>query len=280
MYSAFRLGCEIVGREYEMKNVLDFQNNKATGEPISMVTSYDTWSAKIINDTQIDCILVGDSASMVMHGYPSTVHASIEMIAAHVAAVSKGAPLKFIVGDLPFLSHRKGKESLMESVQTLMKAGANSVKLEGARGHLEDAAHVVESGVPVMGHLGLTPQSVHQLGGFKVQGKGEEAAKQILDDALSLEQVGCFSIVLECIPAPLAGEITNNLSIPTIGIGSGPDTSGQVLVLQDLLGMDPSFQPKFVRRYLDGFHLIKHALDDFDSDVKAKSFPVKKESFV
>ena len=177
-----------------MKNVLDFQNNKATGEPISMVTSYDTWSAKIINDTQIDCILVGDSASM--------------------------------------------------------------------------------------GHLGLTPQSVHQHGGFKVQGKGEEAAKQILDDALSLEQVGCFSIVLECIPAPLAGEITNNLSIPTIGIGSGPDTSGQVLVLQDLLGMDPSFQPKFVRRYLDGFHLIKHALDDFDSDVKAKSFPVKKESFV
>ena len=131
-----------------------------------------------------------------------------------------------------------------------------------------------------MGHLGLTPQSVNQLGGFKVQGKGEETARQILEDAIALEQAGCFAIVLECIPAPLAQEITQALTIPTIGIGSGPDTSGQVLVLHDLLGMDPSFKPKFVRRYLDGYSLIKDAIERFDADVKTKAFPVKKESFV
>ena len=263
-----------------MKSVLEFHKKQAQGEPISMVTCYDTWSARIINDSRIDCILVGDSASMVMHGHPSTVHADIEMMTAHVRAVSKGAPNKFLIGDIPFLAHRKGRESLMDTVELLMKAGSHSVKLEGARGHLDDVAHVVQSGVPVMGHLGLTPQSVHQLGGFKVQGKGEETAREIFEDAMALEKAGCFSIVLECIPAPLAKEITEALSIPTIGIGSGPDTSGQVLVLQDLLGMDPSFQPKFVRRYMEGYELIKEAVNHFDADVKARTFPVKKESFV
>ena len=263
-----------------MKSVLEFQSKKAQGEAISMVTCYDTWSARIINDTEIDCILIGDSASMVMHGHPSTVHADIHMLEAHVAAVSRGAPQKFLIGDLPFLTHRKGRTALMDAVDILMKAGANSVKLEGAQGHLDDIAYVVESGVPVMGHLGLTPQSVHQLGGFKVQGKGEEAARNILDDALALEKAGCFSIVLECIPATLAAEITQKISIPTVGIGSGSETAGQVLVLQDLLGMDPHFQPKFVRRYLEGYELIKGAIDHYHSDVKAGNFPIKKESFV
>lgn len=245
-----------------------------------MVTCYDTWSARIINDTSLDCILVGDSASMVMHGYPSTVHADTEMMSMHVRAVARGAPAKFLVGDIPFLAHRKGRKPLMDTVEQLMKAGANAVKLEGARGHLDEIAHIVASGVPVMGHLGLTPQSVNQLGGFKVQGKGEETARQISEDAMSLEQAGCFAVVLECIPAPLAGEITKALSIPTIGIGSGPDTAGQVLVLQDLLGVDPSFKPKFVRRYLEGYQLIKEALEHFDEDVKLGRFPIKKESFV
>jgi 3-methyl-2-oxobutanoate hydroxymethyltransferase len=263
-----------------MKSVLDFQNKKALGEAISMVTSYDTWSAKIINDSAIDCILVGDSASMVMHGYPSTVHADVEMMATHVRAVSQGAPNKFIIGDIPFLAHRKGRKALIDSVEGLMKAGAHAIKLEGAQGHLEDISYVVQSGVPVMGHLGLTPQSVNQLGGFKVQGKGEDTAKSIFEDALALEKAGCFSIVLECIPAPLGCKITKALNIPTIGIGSGSDTSGQVLVLQDLLGMDPSFQPKFVRRYLNGYALIKEAMNQFDADVKSNDFPVKKESFV
>ncbi|MCB1120159.1 MAG: 3-methyl-2-oxobutanoate hydroxymethyltransferase [Verrucomicrobiae bacterium] len=263
-----------------MKSVLEFQSKKDLGGAISMVTCYDTWSAKIINDTQIDCILVGDSASMVMHGFPSTVHAHTPMMAAHVAAVVKGAPGKFIVGDIPFLAHRKGRLVLMETVEALMKAGAHAVKLEGARGSLDDIHHIVESGVPVMGHLGLTPQSVNQLGGFKVQGKGEENARRIFEDAKALQEAGCFAIVLECIPAPLAEEITRNLKIPTIGIGSGSGTSGQVLVLQDLLGMDPAFQPKFVRRYLEGYTLIKEALDQYDADVKNGAFPVKKESFV
>ncbi len=263
-----------------MKSVLDFQNKKALGEAISMVTSYDTWSARIVGDSAIDCILVGDSASMVMHGYPSTVHADLNMMEAHVRAVAKGAPQKFIIGDIPFLAHRKSRETLMEGVDRLMKAGAHSVKLEGAKGQLDDIAYIVESGIPVMGHLGLTPQSVNQLGGFKVQGKSEDAAQSIMEDAKSLEKAGCFSIVLECIPSALAEEITNTLEIPTIGIGSGPHTSGQVLVLQDLLGMDPSFQPKFVRRYLEGYDLIKEAMNQFDSDVKSKSFPLKKESFV
>ena len=263
-----------------MNSVLDFLKKKNQGEPISMVTCYDTWSARILNDSAIDSILVGDSASMVMHGHPSTVYADTEMMAFHVRAVARGAPKKFLIGDIPFLAHRKGRSALMDTVEILMKAGAHSVKLEGAQGHLEDVAHVVESGVPVMGHLGLTPQSVNQLGGFKVQGKGEETARRIAEDAVGLEAAGCFAVVLECIPAPLAAEITDTLSIPTIGIGSGPETSGQVLVLQDLLGMDPSFQPKFVRRYLDGYELIRDAVNQFDEDVKARSFPVKKESFV
>ncbi len=228
----------------------------------------------------MDCILIGDSSAMVMHGHTSTVMADTEMIATHIRAVSVGAPSKFLIGDIPFLAHRKGKKELMDCVETLMKAGAHSVKLEGASGHLEEVAHVVESGVPVMGHLGLTPQSVNQLGGFKVQGKGEETARKILEDAIALEKAGCFAIVLECIPATLATEITKAVSIPTIGIGSGSETSGQVLVLQDILGVDPSFKPKFVRRYLDGYGLIKEALDNFDSDVKEGSFPVKKETFV
>ncbi len=263
-----------------MKSVLDFQKKKALGERISMVTSYDTWSAKIVGDSSIDCILVGDSASMVMHGFPSTVHADLDMMVAHVGAVSRGASQKFIVGDIPFLMHRKSRAILMDTVDKIMKAGAHAVKLEGAKGLLEDIAHIVESGVPVMGHLGLTPQSVNQLGGFRVQGKGDAAAREILADAQSLQKAGCFAIVLECIPASLAEEVTNSLEIPTIGIGSGAHTSGQVLVLQDLLGMDPGFQPKFVRRYLEGYELIKDAMDQFDSDVKSRAFPLQKESFV
>jgi len=263
-----------------MKQVLEFAQCREQGRKISMVTCYDTWSAKLINDSPVDCILVGDSVSMVMHGCDTTIGADTDMIALHVKAVSRGAPNKFIVGDIPFLAHRKGLEPLMNSVETIMRAGAHAVKLEGARGHLEEVAYVVESGVPVMGHLGLTPQSVHQLGGFKVQGKGGDAAQRLREDALALQEAGCFAVVLECIPAALAAEVTKALEIPTIGIGSGAETSGQVLVLQDLLGMDPGFKPKFVRRYLEGHQLIADALASYDADVKSQSFPVKKESFV
>ncbi len=244
-----------------------------------MVTCYDTWSARIISDTQVDAVLVGDSASMVMHGFDSTVHAEIDMMAYHVAAVKRGLSSRFLVADLPFLAHRKGKRILMNSIDKLMKAGAQAVKIEGADGMLDTIEYVVKSGVPVMGHLGLTPQSHHQLGGFKLQGTESESANRIQVFSKHLENAGVFSIVLEMVPSALAKRITESMSIPTIGIGAGPFTDGQVLVLQDLLGLSKDFEPKFLRKYLDGYSQIKDALERFNQDVKNRNFPSDKESY-
>lgn len=244
-----------------------------------MVTCYDTWSARIISDTHVDAVLVGDSASMVMHGFDSTVHAEIDMMAYHVAAVKRGLSSRFLVADLPFLAHRKGKRILMNNIDKLMKAGAQAVKIEGADGMLDTIEYVVKSGVPVMGHLGLTPQSHHQLGGFKLQGVESESANRIQVFSKHLENAGVFSIVLEMVPSALAKSITESMSIPTIGIGAGPFTDGQVLVLQDLLGLSKDFEPKFLRRYLDGYSQIKDALERFNQDVKNRNFPSDKESY-
>lgn len=260
--------------------IQDFKTRKNTGKKISMVTCYDFWSALIIEKSDVDLILVGDSGAMVMHGHSSTLNADMPMMVAHTAAVAKGAPSKFIVGDMPFLSFRKGIAEGVEAAGQLMKAGAHAVKLEGARGHLDLVHHLVESGIPVMGHLGLTPQSIHQLGGFKVQGRMPEEFQQILEDAFALQKAGCFSIVLECVPAPLAEEITKKLQIPTIGIGAGSVTDGQVLVLQDMLGMNAQFSPKFLRRYLDGHSLILNALNEYHQDVLNVSFPAEKETYL
>ena len=238
-----------------------------------MVTCYDHWSAKILNDTDIDTILVGDSLAMVMHGFDSTVHATVPMMAMHVAAVRRGAPDKFVVGDMPFLSVRKGLVPAMEAVSDLMQAGSNCVKIEGADGQLEIMSHIVESGVPVMGHLGLTPQSVEAFGGHKVQGRNEGAAGKILDQAKAIEDAGCFALVLECVPAALGRAISEQVAIPTIGIGAGADTDGQVLVLQDMLGMDDSFKPKFLRHYLDGKQTLGRAINQYHADVQARVFP-------
>lgn len=262
-----------------MKSVTDFQRFCDEGQPISMVTCYDTWSARLIANSPIDAALIGDSASMVMHGHESTVHASLEMMAFHTAAVSRGIGGKFTIADIPFPLHRMGKEAAMKAVDMLMKAGASAVKLEGARGHLETVEHIVGSGVPVMGHLGLTPQSVHQLGGHRVQARDDASAQQLLADARALQDAGCFSIVLECIPAAVAQMVTAELIIPTIGIGSGVNCNGQVLVLQDLLGMNEGFRPRFLRTYLDGGALIRDALGRYDRDVKAAAYPAKEESF-
>lgn len=259
--------------------IQDFLAKKIDNIPISMVTCYDSWSAALIAQTGIDCILVGDSLSMVMQGHDSTLYATPEHIAYHIAAVRRGAPNAFIIGDLPFLSYRKTLERTMEAVDLCIKAGANAVKLEGCRGNEHTISHIVDSGVPVMGHLGLTPQSVHALGGYKVQGKTEEAGEQIFQEALRLEKAGCFSLVLECVPAELAGEITRELHIPVIGIGAGPATDGQVLVLQDLLGVTPGKKPKFVRQFLSGADLIIEALSAYHNEVTAKTFPSKKESY-
>ncbi|MCJ7801738.1 MAG: 3-methyl-2-oxobutanoate hydroxymethyltransferase [Candidatus Marinimicrobia bacterium] len=252
---------------------------KDAQERITLVTCYDYTSAKIVNETNIDAILVGDSAAMVMHGYDTTINADVSMMEKHVAAVRRGAPDKFLIADMPFLAHRKGLEPTMNAVESLVRAGAQAVKIEGIDPHQDYISHIVLSGVPVIGHLGLTPQSVHQIGGYKLQGKGINAEEQFLKDARKLQDQGCFSLVLEMIPATLAKKVTDLLSIPTIGIGAGPHTSGQVLVYQDVLGMNIDFQPKFLRTYMKGFSLIKNALNTFASDVKALKYPSEKESF-
>ncbi|MFP4541550.1 MAG: 3-methyl-2-oxobutanoate hydroxymethyltransferase [Opitutales bacterium] len=263
-----------------MKSLLEFARFKQERQPITMVTCYDAWSAKLIADTPIDVVLVGDSAAMVMHGHDSTVHARLEMMAAHTAAAARGlAGRTFIVADLPFPLHRMGAHRALEAADTLLKAGAQAVKLEGVRGHEEVVRHLVESGVPVMGHLGLTPQSVHQLGGYRVQARDDETAQALLLDARLLEAAGAFALVLECIPSGLAAEVTEALAIPTIGIGSGVQCDGQVLVLQDLLGLNEGFRPKFLRTYLDGAGLVKDALRRYTEDVKSQAFPAREESF-
>lgn len=243
-----------------------------------MVTCYDSWSAKIIAQTNIDCVLIGDSLAMVMHGCPTTLNATPELIALHTRAVAPSIGDKFVIGDMPFLAHRKDLVHAMNAVEKIVQAGAHAVKIEGTVGHLDLIQHIVESGVPVMGHLGLTPQSVHQLGGFRVQGKGKEAADCVLSQALQLQEAGCFAIVLECIPSDLAKEITDQLMIPTIGIGAGVHVSGQVLVLHDLLGLS-SEKPKFLKTYLDGRGLIHAALDNFDKEVKSKTFPDREHGY-
>ncbi|MFW0097093.1 MAG: 3-methyl-2-oxobutanoate hydroxymethyltransferase [Coxiella endosymbiont of Haemaphysalis qinghaiensis] len=254
-------------------NTYDFQFMKENNKKISMITCYDYWSACIISQSQIDCILVGDSLAMVMYGYSTTLSATVPMMAQHIQAVVKGAPNKFLIGDMPFCSYRKDLTASMTSIEKLMQSGANAIKLEGADGNLKLIHHIIKSGIPVMGHLGLTPQSIHAIGGFKVQGKNQSAADKLKKDAKALADAGCFALVLECVPSNLAKEITNSIVIPTIGIGAGPHTSGQVLVLQDLLGMNSQFKPKYLKKFLNGFELIKDALNDFNKEVKASAFP-------
>lgn len=262
-----------------MKSILDFQKKKNAGEKISMLTCYDFTFAKILAGTNIDSILVGDSLAQVMHGHKTTLNASTNMMALHTAAVARAAANKFIVADMPFLSTRKGLKNSLDQVEKLMKAGAHAVKIEGAEGHLKLIRHLVDSGVPVMGHLGLTPQSINQLGGPKIQGKESAAAAKIRNDAKNLEKAGCFSVVLECVPAKLATEISAELTIPTIGIGAGAGTDGQILVLQDMLGMNNEFSPKFLKKYLKGFDLITSSINSYVSEVKDVSFPTAGQSY-
>lgn len=262
-----------------MTTILDFHKAKKENKKISMVTSYDYWSANLLNETDIDCLLVGDSLAQVMHGHPSTVHADIDMMALHTKAVARGAPNKFIVSDMPFLSVRKGLTVAMDGVDQLMKSGAHAVKIEGLTGHEDIIKNIIESGVPVMGHLGLTPQSVHQLGGYKVQGRDKETGDFIFNAAVKLQELGCFSLVLECVPTELATQITKELQIPVIGIGAGPYTDGQVLVFHDLLGLTTGHKPKFLKTFSEGRDLFKGSLEQFDMEVKENIFPSLEESY-
>jgi 3-methyl-2-oxobutanoate hydroxymethyltransferase len=257
----------------------DFLRAKIEGRKLLMVTCYDYTFARLLSKSAIDGILVGDSTAMVMHGHPSTLSASVELMRLHTAAVARGVGGKFVVVDMPFLSFRKGLAAALDSASVLMTAGAHAVKLEGVDGHEDVIQRMVQSGIPVMGHLGLQPQSVHAYGGFRVQGQSGDSARDIARQATALEQLGAFAIVLEAVPASLAQEITNTLRIPMIGIGAGAGCDGQILVLQDLLGMNMDFHPKFARPFLDGANSVLDALARFDAAVKAGTFPAAEESY-
>lgn len=236
-----------------------------------MITCYDATFARIVDQTDIDCILIGDSCSMVMHGETTTIPAKMEWMVEHTRSVRNGTS-KYIVADMPFLTTRKGIEYATDCAGQLLVAGANCVKIEGVFGQEEILRHLVMSGIPVMAHLGLTPQFYQAFGGHKMQGKTDQAAEKIIEEAKKAEKLGCFCVLLECIPAALAERISKEISVPTIGIGAGLNVDGQVLVLQDMLGMS-GFKPRFVRQYLNGLDLIKSALNQYASDVHDASFP-------
>jgi len=252
--------------------ITDFYSYKKPGRKISMITAYDYTLAAIAAESAVDCVLVGDSLSMVMHGQPSTLAATVDMMALHTAAVARAVKDKLVVGDMPFLSMRKGLGPAMEAVEALARAGAQAVKAEGLEGHEEMISHIIKSDIPVMGHIGLTPQSVNKFGGYRTQGRDQASAERLVSQARELEQLGCFSLVLECVPEKLAERITGLVKIPVIGIGAGPFTDGQVLVLHDMLGLygEP---PSFVKKYLDGRRLVVDALNAFDGEVKNSVFP-------
>jgi 3-methyl-2-oxobutanoate hydroxymethyltransferase len=252
---------------------------KSEGRRLSMVTCYDYTFARLLSKTPIDGILVGDSAAMVIHGHSSTLSASVDLMRLHTEAVARGAPEKFLVADMPFLSFRKGLAAALDTAAALMTAGARAVKLEGVDGHEDVIRHMVQSGIPVMGHLGLQPQSLHTYGGFHVQGRSTESAQEIARQAATLDELGAFAIVLECVPAGLAQQITSAVRIPTIGIGAGAGCDGQILVLQDLLGLNVDFRPKFARAFIDGARCVQDSVTRFDEAVKAGTFPSPSESY-
>ena len=260
-----------------MKTIPEFTRAPREQHAIVLVAAYDALMARLIAESEADAILVGDSVAMVVHGFPSTVHATVDMMCTHVAAVRRGAPEIVVVADLPFLSVRRGVHAAVDAAGALMQSGATAVKIEGVPGHEDVISHLIGSGIPVMGHLGLLPQSVHQLGGYRVQGKAPPEAARLEREAAKLEELGAFALVLECVPAVLAAAITRQRAIPTIGIGAGAGTAGQVLVLSDLLGFDARFQPRFVRRYLQGHALVHDALNRFANDVRTADFPAPEE---
>lgn len=253
---------------------------KARGEKIAMLTAYDATFAKLLDDSPIDVLLVGDSVGMVFQGHDTTLPVTLDEMIYHTRAVARGARRAQVVADMPFMSYQASPDAAMENAGRLVKeGGAAAVKLEGGADRADLVARLVGAGVPVMGHIGLTPQSFHQLGGFRVQGRQRGAAEKLAEDARALEDAGAYALVLEGIPAEIAGRITADLSIPTVGIGAGPDCDGQVLVIYDLLGMNDSFSPKFVRRYENLATRIRAAAEAFASDVQGAAFPAESESF-
>jgi 3-methyl-2-oxobutanoate hydroxymethyltransferase len=256
----------------------DWKKRKFLKEKISMLTCYDFTLAQVLNKTKIDALLIGDSSSMVMFGESSTLSSSVDNLSQMCLAVSKGAQSKFIVCDLPFGFMQMSDDTFFSGVKKIMSCGANALKIEGFEGHGKKIEQLIQMGVPVMGHLGLMPQHIQNYGGFKVQGKTDPAKVQILNWAKQLQKLGVFAIVLECIPVDLADVISKELDIPTIGIGAGPSTDGQILVLHDFLGLT-DFKAKFVRQYMDGSKLIQESVDKYVSDVNSSEFPSAGETY-
>lgn len=264
-----------------MKNtVVTFQQAKEKGEKISMLTAYDYSTAKLVDEAGINSILVGDSLGMTMLGYENTLSVTMEDMIHHTAAVTRGAKNALIVADMPFMSYQTSVYDAVVNAGRLIKEGnAQAVKLEGGTEVCEHIRAIVNASIPVMAHLGLTPQSIHALGGFKVQGKGEEAAQKLLDEARAVEKAGAFAVVLECVPEKLASYITKQLSIPTIGIGAGAGCDGQVLVYQDMLALFSDFKPKFVKYFGNIGEQMKEAFRSYDKEVKEGVFPAKEHTF-
>jgi 3-methyl-2-oxobutanoate hydroxymethyltransferase len=253
---------------------------KAEGEKISMLTAYDYSMAKIIDSAGVDVILVGDSASNVMAGHETTLPITLDQMIYHASSVIRGVKRSLVVVDLPFGSYQGNSEKALESAIRIMKeSGAHAVKLEGGRKIKESIKRILKAGVPVMGHLGLTPQSIYKFGTYTVRAKEEQEAKDLIEDAILLEEIGCFGIVLEKIPADLATKVSQSISIPTIGIGAGGGTDGQVLVSHDMFGITKDFNPRFLRRYLDLFNTMEDAVRRYIKDVKSKDFPNSEEQY-
>jgi len=256
-----------------------FREKKERGEPITMLTAYDYPTALAMDQVGVDSILVGDSLAMVVLGYENTLPVTMEEMLHHCRAVSRGAKTALLVGDMPFMSYQVSVEEALRNAGRFLKEGnMDAVKLEGGRERADAIRAITGAGIPVMGHLGLTPQSVHQLGGFRAQAKTAVAAKRLLEDALLLEEAGCFSIVLESVPARLATLVSQRLHIPTIGIGAGVGCDGQVLVTHDLLGLFDRFTPKFVKKYADFHTAMQNAFANYLEDVQTKAFPAAEHS--
>jgi 3-methyl-2-oxobutanoate hydroxymethyltransferase len=263
-----------------MTTVLDVQRFKDEGRRFAMLTAYDYLSARILDEAGIPILLVGDSLGMVMLGYPTTLPVTLDEMIHHAKAVARGSRQALLVGDMPFMSYHLSTEQAIASAgRFLQEAGMHAVKLEGGGHVVEITRRLTEIGIPVMGHLGLTPQFVHQMGGFKVQGKTEAQAGRIMADAKELEQAGAFSLVLEGVPSALAGRISKALRIPTIGIGAGPQTDGQVLVFHDVMGLTTGKAPKFVKRYANLADDIARAANQFSEDVRTGAFPDPEHSY-
>ncbi len=258
--------------------ILDLQKKKDQKEKIVAVTAYDATFASLV-DSSVDVVLVGDSLGMVIQGQDNTLSVSLEDVAYHTKAVAQKLTHAHLVSDMPFLTYQVSKEEAVRNAGELLKVGAQSVKVEGGAEICDTVHHLTHLGIPVMGHVGLTPQSVHQLGGFRVQGKEEAQKDKLLRDTKHLEEAGAYAIVLESIPKDLAWDISKSLKIPTIGIGAGIGCDGQVLVIYDLLGMDPNFKPKFLKRYANLSETIQRAVNTYAQEVREEKFPAEEHSF-